>query len=279
MKRVRKLIGKLIKYDISCGTKYNYRKYIYIAVFIILNLLVFGNAINFAKIENIDVSIGDLYVYFFRGSGIVNIKTGEFDIPIIFLGIQIIIAAAVGYYAVDDIYGYGKQVFIRTSKKIYWWISKSIRCIFTVVSIYALIYLLLFIYVAVMGIDMSFTFHNDFLYSSVKTSIYDISTRRLIFQIFVMPVVFSIMISLIQISISFITGPIISFLFVMIYLFTNVLIVSPYMLANNIMLARYDYLNTILPNRYLGIIMNFAIMVVGFILGAVVIERRDIMKK
>ena len=77
MKRVRKLIGKLIKYDISCGTKYNYRKYIYIAVFIILNLLVFGNAINFAKIENIDVSIGDLYVYFFRGSGIVNIKTGD----------------------------------------------------------------------------------------------------------------------------------------------------------------------------------------------------------
>ena len=123
-------ITRLIKYDLKCGFAYNRIKFVIALVFILTNCIYFKIITKGIQID--DVSFGDLIIFFFKGEAVFSSKTGNVPIPITYLGFQIIVAILVGYYPYDDIYGYGKQIFIRCQDKKKWLTSKVVWSISTI---------------------------------------------------------------------------------------------------------------------------------------------------
>lgn len=132
---------KLIKYDLIAGFRYNLKKYIILILFVAACCSIYYVQLNDSidQLDEIKAGYLDYVIEMLMGSPSFNLATG-LKIPIQLIGIHIIIGSVVGYYPFDDINGYGKQIFIRTSKKSKWWNSKVIWCMTSVVFSYVLIF-------------------------------------------------------------------------------------------------------------------------------------------
>lgn len=274
-------IIRLFRYDLVCGYKYNFKKLIIAVLFVIFNCILFSAMVSRSmKLYGyVDVTLMDYLIYFFKGAKAADFDMGVVNIPVVFLGMQIIIASMIGYYPFDDIYGYGKQVFIRVEKKTTWWISKCVWVFTTVLSFYAILYAVVSFYCLITGQDMSLSYHPDIVNYLEQAYIGAVAKQDIFLYVFVMPVLYSLMISFAQLTISMLLSPIISFLFVMIYNIMGILVMSKGLFANYSMILRdrmasgYDIKHTE------GIIYMFILMIVSVIAGIVVIKRKEIFEK
>ncbi len=269
---------RIIKYDLRCGFVYNYKKYVIAAIFAVICCVLFST---FSEIYIDDESrtFMDHLIYFFKGAKEINLDIGTVDIPITFIGMQIIVATMVGYYPFDDIYGYGKQVFIRVEKKKNWWFSKCLWMFATVILCYLIVYMIIFIYCVATGCSISFKYHSDLFMNMDQSYIGGISQTNMILYVFVMPLLYSLMVSSVQVMLSMIMGPIVSFLLIMIYHMAGVLILNKVFLASYTMLVR-DYMSSgrdIKPTE--GIVYMLIPLIVSLVVGVFIINKKEIFEK
>ncbi len=272
---------RLIRYDLVCGYKYNFKKLIIAVLFVLFNCILFSAMVSRSmKVYGyVDVTLMDYLIYFFKGAKATDFDMGVVNIPVVFLGIQILIASMVGYYPFDDIYGYGKQVFIRVEKKTTWWISKCVWAFVTVLSFYAILYAIVLLYCLITGQDMSMTYHHDIVNYMDQAYIGAVKKSDMLLYVFVMPVIYSLMISFAQMTVSMLLNPIISFLFVMIYNIMGILLMSKGLLANYSMLLRNELSSGYDIKSMEGIIYMIIPMIVSIIVGLIVIRRKEIFEK
>ena len=266
-------ITRLIKYDLKSGFTYNRIKFVIAFVFILVNCVYFSMITKGIQIDN--VSLGDLIIFFFKGEAVFSSKTGNLPIPITYLGFQIIVAILVGYYPYDDINGYGKQIFIRCQDKKKWLTSKVVWSISTVLFLYLCTYIILFLFALISRFDMSFEYHKEILMQTNNIEIPDIKAITIIINGMLMPIVYSMVVSLIQICISLGSNAIISFLTIMIYDFVAVFFTSKFFLSNYIMILRNTEYSIVKYNELEGFIMLIAVYITAVFIGRWVINRKQ----
>ena len=267
-------ITRLIKYDLKSGFAYNRIKFVIALVFILVNCVYFNMIIKGIQIDN--ASLGDLIIYFFKGEAIFSSKTGNFPIPITYLGVQIIVAILVGYYPYDDISGYGKQIFVRCQDRWKWLVSKAAWSVSTVLFFYFFTFTIFIFTVIFSGFDMSFEYHKEIIWMTNNIDIPSIEASTIIFNGIIMPIVYSIVISLIQICISLGTNAIIGFLFVMIYDFVAVFFVSKFFMSNYMMILRNTEYSGVENNKLEGVIILLAVYTIVMFVGRLIINKKQL---
>lgn len=265
---------KLIKYDLKCGFVYNRIKLIIGIFFVLLNCIYFQMMTD--KLPLDDISIGDLIIFMFKGEPVFYLKTGNFPMPVIYLGFQIVIAALVGYYPNDDITGYGKQVFIRCQNKKKWWMSKIIWCTVTVLFFYLCTYVLIMIFSLFAGYDISFDYHKEIIINTNNIDVPVISPKTIILSGIIMPVIYSVVISLIQVFLSMISNAVISFIIVMVYNFMTVFFANKIFIGNYAMILRNTENSYPVFNPFWGLVISLILIVTVVLLGRIFINKKQL---
>ena len=273
--------AKIVRYDCICGFRYNFKTFIIAVMFVILNCALFKVFSSWAIETGLDYecTFMDYLIYFFKGVEVIDLNNGSFTIPVIFLGMQILIACMVGYYPFDDIYGYGKQVFIRVDKKSRWWLSKCLWAFMTVLCTYILIYAAIFIFCLCSKDSISLSYSTELVWNMDNQFIEGVSKVNMMLYTFIMPFMYSVMISFVQVTLSMLTGPVISFLIVMIYDILGILLTHSSLLANYTMIFRDKMVSGMAIQPMTGLVSMMVIMLVSTILGVFVINRKEIFEK
>ena len=141
-----KLFIQEVQMDIKQGILYKYQRYV-IAILLGCVLAMFYvttcfHALDRGKISSMNFTLGDMLLYFFRGKEIYNpINGAEFMIPTEYMMLQLYLSYMIGDYILKDLLGVGKNILVRTQKRVFWWLSKCVWCVITVIGFYAAVYL------------------------------------------------------------------------------------------------------------------------------------------
>ena len=128
-----KLFIQEVQMDIKQGILYKYQRYV-IAILLGCVLAMFYvttcfHALDRGKISSMNFTLGDMLLYFFRGKEIYNpINGAEFMIPTEYMMLQLYLSYMIGDYILKDLLGVGKNILVRTQKRVFWWLSKCVVC-------------------------------------------------------------------------------------------------------------------------------------------------------
>lgn len=227
--------GRILKYDIKQGMHTNLWKFI-------LGLMpFFASVLMASKVELTTAytpSFFDCIFFLFKGIKIYTPSQGsQFEIPALWMAVQIFIGMIVYSYPKDNFEKYGAQSLIRVKSKAKWWISKYIWTVANVIIYYIAGYLTVF---AVCSFINGNSILPDGLWNllinEIETSnmsAFDLWTVGIL-----IPVLTSISISVLQMSLSFIFNPVYSFVMIMAYLTISVYYYNLCFIGSNSMLLR-----------------------------------------
>jgi len=268
---------KLYRFDFKHGI---IGKYYYFLIYILITLFAvikFKNIIN--SFEYFDYTLGDCLLYIYGGKKEYIPRIGEaFEIPYIWLVNHMILLYLTLYYMYKDLSGFGQHIIYRTGSRIKWWLSK---CIWNTTMIMFL-YAAGFIVICIFCRNSKFSFEIsgfmfdivDFGPNRVLTEVKDLST-----EIIFMPLLFSVSISLFQMTLTLLVKP------VMAYIFTSAILLastykSTYLLPGNYAMAsRSDCFVNNGFDTVTCIHILLWIMISSIIVGAILIQRCNIINK
>lgn len=229
------------------------------------------------KINNPDCSVFDFLLNFFVGNQPFDIQSEEkIDISIIWILFHSILSLIVGFYVSDDIKKSASSLIIRVQSKKIWWSSKFIWCI-TSVFVYYVIYLFtIILFCAIFG-DLSLTTNTQIAEKVFDIDISLIKNTDLLLVFFAMPMITSMATSVFQITLGLIIKPVYSFMVIVTVMVCSSFYSNPFLLFNFSMICRYNYFSSKSNiTLYNGILISFFIIVLSYIIGTIVIKKKDI---
>lgn len=275
------LESKLIMYDIKNGFISNRIKILFfILVICVINIIGVNSIHRSEEMYGVSATIMDQMCFVLGGPP--YIPKGMFElytIPLLWLIQNAMIAYIIGYYATNDVAGYGVQILMRSGARERWWLSKCVWNGVTVVVLHLWMYIITAV-VAVAGHEkISFS-----LTTKIVTDVCNIGSMEgkmyeYAICIFLMPLIVSITISALQITVALITSPVIAFLTV-----ESVMLLST-MFSNRILFPNYGMLSHNMItcgsdiNIWEGIAVCGIIYIVSIVMGLVYFSRMNIIIK
>lgn len=272
---------KLIKYDLRCGIAYNYKKILMFVLFIIVYNFIGGNAIiEYSRLNNIKPDVLDFFCYILGGPKFIPEGMLEiYEVPVMWLMIQIFIAYIVGYYAVTDLHKYGQHVLLRSVSRKKWWLSKIVWNAVTVIFMYAIVLCVTVVNAHISGAGFQWKLTDEIAIQLCSFYFVPKSTNVVLVFIFIMPVIVSLAISSIQMVIALISSPIIGFVVSQSITFLSTIYSTKWLISNYAMLShsRYTCLSDIGYKE--GIIVCFVVYLISVILGSIYFSYCNILPK
>lgn len=272
---------KLIKYDLKLGTMDNFLK---LGILVIIVICIGGISINningVEEYMGCNASILD-YVCFFVGGpkNIPNDMLDTYVIPVLWLILQVMIAYIVGYYAMTDLDTYGQQILIRAGSRLKWWLSKCLWNGVMVILTYIIIYGAAFLAGIIGGADWEFKLTPDIIASACEITWLTGESKTHMIILFMMPVIVSLTLSMLQMFFALLFSPIIGFIVsqsivFLATIFTNKILFANYgMLSHNKLACGSDI---VLSE---GLVICGMIYIVSFVVGIIYFCRYDILPK
>lgn len=282
MKRYRKKskcgVGRLYGYDLRWGIVGEWGKIAAIIIFSLISALymhvhIAGLKKNFTI--STDGTFMDYLLNMLHGMKIFIASSGStFEIPITFLGISILIAFAVGNYAVKDLSACGIYVITRSHSRTNWIVSK-ILWNFTVVILIYLCIVMVTLVISGGGTAPTELFCSKILdFSNVNDR--EISNGTLCLITIMLPVITSMAVSQLQMTISFIVSPIAGFFVTVVIMFLSAYITSPFLLGNYWMVQRTSIFLNNGMNISMGICVNAVVITLSIICDILYFKRKNI---
>lgn len=270
---------KVLKHDLTIGISANISKYIIAIIYLSILCIKFFSNISAQNVMT-DGNTIDCIIYIFKGIKVYIPENGEpFAIPFDWLIIQSLISLLVIQYPTQDLYTYGMQILIRTRNRCSWWLSKCIWNIASVFIFYMLSFVLALVFSAMFG-NVSMTPNNQVnnLINLINLENIQINLYFYI-TVLILPFLTSVAVSLLQMALSFLINPIISFLVIMSLMAASAFCHSIFLFGNYSMLLRNEvfYINGF-DNRLI-IIVNIILIAVSIFVGLIYFVKIDILKK
>lgn len=216
----------------------------------------------------------------FSGMQPYNPASGNpFQVPVLYLAVNVFVAFTIGNYPVNDLYDYAPQVLIRTKDRSRWWGSK---CLWNVASV-GLFYLVLFgvtLGVTIFtGGKLSLQASGDILTEFFGVTLEAVDNGALILAVFTLPLLTSIAFSLVQMTVMFCIKPIYSYLLVVVLLVASAYLMTPLMPGNYAMLWRNQVWCEDGISTVVAIVVDVMISLVAVLAGYVCFKQKDILDK
>ncbi|MDC7301280.1 hypothetical protein [Agathobacter ruminis] len=261
----------IIKHDFVAGCA-QFRRMILIAFLFFVGTLMAENNICY---DSAHASVVESILYIFQGNYPLAEITdvSQLEMPILWIALQLFIAYIIGSYPLYDLKHYGINMLIRTRSKRLWWMGKVLWVIATVLVIYLIGYVVTFVAVALMGGSI-FGVRSDIqMFLKVDYSIY--SSLGLMMFCFIIPVLASITLSLLQLFLIIVFNEAIAFGTVGFLMLAGVFYDSAILfpcIAMGVRLSSY-----ILSGGILKIMIGMiACSAVAIVAGAFVMKKKDV---
>lgn len=290
-------IVRFIKADVIRGLKTNTVKYAVMFLFVIVSIYMLNRMItSHQQIGDVCNNAGffDYLLYLVQGTQkYIPGKSSTFQIPVLWMVMNIIPAFLVCSYAVRDMEGQGMYMLLKNRSRRVWWLSKCIWNVVTVTLLYVIVWGTLFLG-TVLGhhsISGIWTIHKDICEVIMEMPVQSMPqagqlpvdiyhSGLFLLAVIIVPFVISMEISLIQMTFSLIIGPVISFMVVVIICVLSAYFMNPLLLENYTMLMRSNLvLGNSGMNLMAGVIAAIVLGSITILLGFRYFSRMDIMAK
>ncbi|SHH70975.1 hypothetical protein SAMN02745196_01142 [Clostridium collagenovorans DSM 3089] len=282
---------KLFKFDIKNGLLKNkvlLSASLIIPIILCIDYIIKVKGITFG--QEVTLSFADYYMYIFGGvkEGVVfGMKdyipspTTNFIMPIMWSIVFITLFYGTLNYPFNDMSGIGKQILIRTKGRISWWISKCIWNLICCLFFFSIILGVIWIFCLITGAEISGKINVQLLNSVYNTKIEEIDGNNILMPVymFVLPIIVTSAISIMQMTISLFIKPIFSFLVTVVLLVFSAYVLSPCLIGNFLILIRFDYIVANGLNFYMGIFVSIFVIVCSIIIGVLKFRHYDIINK
>lgn len=234
---------KVMKEDIKRAF-YNNKYRFLIAFLLILALALIPtnicNAIHRMQPELGKMNFIDYIFYFTCGLEPVNPEElDEIVIPFAWITIQFLCCFVTLDYVHSDQKSVGRDILLRTKSRMQWWISKCVCITLMIMAVYFIMYMISGV-VSSVNYDMAGGLHFNLLKGiCVLKNKYTYSIEMSVFLL-VVPMLFSVCISLFQMAISQFTGPIMSILIILSVDFLTIFSNNKFLWPNWSMILRSD---------------------------------------
>lgn len=203
-----------------------------------------------------------------------------FTFPVVWLMLYLLPAYLTLYYPQQDLEESGQNLLIRTGGRSLWWLSKCLWNIIMVLVFWGTGYLILALFCAMRGIPFSMGISENIPYFlNLENSRLWQLPRELNLELWVLPVLVTETICLLQMTVSLYIRPIFSFMVIGVLLLSSAYYQSSYLPGNYIMPVRSSriILGGIDPVQ--GILFSLVFMAVSFVAGLIRFRYYDILKR
>lgn len=283
-----KLFIQEVQMDIKQGILYKYQRYV-IAILLGCVLAMFYvttcfHALDRGKISSMNFTLGDMLLYFFRGKEIYNpINGAEFMIPTEYMMLQLYLSYMIGDYILKDLLGVGKNILVRTQKRVFWWLSKCVWCVITVIGFYAAVYLSAVLICMITGGSLTTALTPEIVQTvcGIPAAVNDVPVDLQVLRHTVcwLPLVTSVGMALFQMMLALVISPVIAYIVNVALLTAEAYYTVPFLQGNSFMMLRNACCVDGGVNTGLSIGISVAVAVISIIIGKIYFDRMDILKK
>lgn len=281
-------IWKLSCRDIRDGFMRNRKKYLGIILLVFIFFFNFKIQVNAYYGGNIySASFMDLAVYVCKGKVYFNPDARtKYEIPFMWLAIQMYIAYLIGDYASEDRTKLGQQYILRSTHMGNWLAGKWVYCVFNCLLFYAIMFAVCFA-VTVPISHSIFAIHEELNLVTSCLHIARHTTFDLYRGVFIMPVLTSILFSFAQVIMQLMVKPIFSYLGILFYSLLSDYVLSYFLIGNYSMMVRNIQENAVdgivNPAKYIdpsrGILIEVICMSVLFVAGQCLLRKYDYLER
>lgn len=197
-------------------------------------------------------------------------------LPVLWLIIYAIIAFATGMYPTQDLSGYGQHILMRSKRRINWWAGKCAWNAAVVLVMFVILYFTIFVNALIHGADVSLKATGEIVSGVAYANVESVSWQKVAFIVFVMPVVVTLVLSMLQMVVELMIAPIAGFFASQSIVFLSTMYSSPILFANYAILPHNDFScgsNIHMMHGLIGCAIGYVVM---FAIGAVYFAYRDI---
>ncbi|MGN0005378.1 MAG: hypothetical protein ACI37Z_05350 [Candidatus Gastranaerophilaceae bacterium] len=276
---------KLALFDLRRGIREEWIKFAFAFIVCIaccslmcyqLTLYKQANNIN----DNVSITVMDFILYNLRGMKLYSPNMdGQYLLPAVWMFNQVMIALIVGYYPVRDLNGYGKNTLLRTQSRARWLLSKLMWIVCMVTLYYVVIYSASFIFALFTGNSLSFMPGNYITRLFYDINLQDIYVENFVIFIIVMPLLTSIVASILQVMMSYIIGPFISFVAIIVIMLSSTYISNPALIGNASMVIRSRFATPVGFTAEENVLCLAIYLISALIIGFIYFRNKDILNR
>lgn len=224
-------------------------------------------------------SFFDCLIYLFKGIDFYIPGQGkQFEVPALWLAVQIFICIVAYNYPKDNYEKYGGQTLTRIGSKRTWWISKCAWMIQSVFLYYIIGYSIMFIACILAGSDSVLPNKDWNLYmTGIDVSLMNFKELWLVCCL--IPIAASIALSISQMTMSFIFNPIYSFIAIIAYLVISVYYNNMFLFGANSMILRNGLISINGQDNIMILTTDVIVMTVFGVGGYFYLKRLDVVRK
>ncbi len=275
--------ANIIFRDIISGFQNSAIKFLLVVFFFLCSNILFIKNVNILSGSGLTedcASVSDCWINLIKGIGI-YIPSNEipFQLPFFWLLQQSLLSFLIVSYPTQDLYTYGVQIFTRTKSKSLWWISKCLWIISTVISFYVIAFITSAVPSFCCYGEIFFEPNTLINYELNYISVDSFDSLELYMAMFFLPVITSIALSMVQMTLSFILSPVISYLLTVCYIIASAYYCSPILTGNFLMLLRNKAVEPSGYSNTLSLVIDATVFITAFFVGLVYFLQSDILKK
>lgn len=224
----------------------------------------------------------DMMMYIYGGMDQYNPNSGDsFLFPVRWGIVFLSVAFLTLHYPEQNKQTYGQQILIRTKGRTAWWLSKCGWNIISVLVYHGLIFLTAALFCVITRADFTGGFHKDLIYAVFQVHRIHMTpdTAAWTFAMLFLPVLVSLELNLLQMTLSLFIKPMFSFLIIAFLMVSSAYFTSPALMGNYAMPMRYDAVITDGVNATAGIIISTVIALISIITGIIQFRHCDILNR
>lgn len=180
---------------------------------------------------------------------------------------------------VKDLHSYGQQILIRSNSRNKWWVSKCVWNIVTITSMYVILYGIIAIVAFLGGAKMTMRLTPDVVMQLCNINMLSGTHSEEMIILLLMPLIVSITISMMQITIAIIVSPIVGFVVSQSIVFLSTIFEYKWLISNYAMLShnKISCGSKIVYRQ--GILICIGIYICSWIIGLMYFRRCNIFSK
>ncbi|MBE5964903.1 MAG: hypothetical protein E7252_08280 [Lachnospira sp.] len=266
----------ILKSDIKQGCKSNLIKYAAVLFFAIVSTFYFNRVLGIKCRDGLAEQVGilDVLVYLVGGVNPMNEGDKNFEIPIMWMSMRLLVCSCIFIYPIKDLYGRGMTVLLKYGSKTKWWLSKCIWTVMQVFIVYSIFYAGVIATSYGLGID-KWTYSATIGARMSGARIVD--QTNLILLVFALPVIYALIMALIEINLSLFMEPIFSLFAVVVYDVLSTCVMTPLLLGNISMVLRIKGVASRGIDLNTPLVAGIVLAVLSVVLGLKYIKKKDIL--
>lgn len=267
----------LLRFDFVNGIIKQYKKFILITLLILTACVGFHELLQ--SFELTGASYGDFLLYIYGGiKEYIPSPNERFPIPYLWLLWHMAILYFTLHYMYDDLTGFGQHLIYRCPNRKIWWFSKCVWNISFVVLCYILGFAAAAIFVWSSHGKMTFEI-SSFMPQLLNFGNFTVfnGEQNLTAHLTILPLLVSIAVSLLQMTVSLLVKPTLSYIVSCIIFISSAYCFSPFFIGNYAMAVRSNLIIGNGMNCLAGIIFSIGISITGIVVGSYIFGRYPIL--